>query len=121
MDITDQNIKKILSTYKEKYSVDPELEDSVMGKISIQKNYNAILLQSKRKAKIGMAISVLFFIFYIITTYYDLLNMDNSRPHVLNTYFFSISTALVAFVLYIELVFSFSVWRARAQNKVFTE
>jgi uncharacterized membrane protein (DUF485 family) len=108
MDITDQNIKKIFSTYEEKYSVDPELEDSVMEKISIRKNYNAILLQSKRKAKMGIVISFLFFIVYIITTYYDLLNLDNSRPHVLNTYFLSISTVLVAFVLYIELVFSFS-------------
>lgn len=106
MDTTDKNIKKIFSTYTKNFDID--LEESIMDKINVEKNYNAELSQSRKRIKIGMILSTLFLMIYFVLTYFDTLPRITERMETIDVYLPTIFAALIILVMYLLSTYSLS-------------
>lgn len=105
MDKLDKNIKKVFSTYVTKQETD--LEESILERLTVERDYTVELLQSRRKIKIGMIISVILLVAYFVLTYLNILSKANYQMGILDIYSSSTFTALMIFVTYLMSIFSF--------------
>ncbi|MDY7395622.1 hypothetical protein UMM65_10240 [Aureibaculum sp. 2210JD6-5] len=116
MDTTEKNIKKLLINNNELKSIDVNLEDNIMDKINSQKDYKVILVKTKRKAKVGIFISLLLFVVYGIVTYVELLASNSYGKANLTNFYPTLFASLVVIVVYIEITFGVVVFRKSLPN-----
>lgn len=106
MDTTDKNIKKAFSTYTKTFDID--LEESIMDKINVEKNYNTELSRSRKRIKTGIFISTIFLIAFFLFTYFDTLPGLNHQMNTLDIYLPTIFTGLLVLIMYFLFTFSYA-------------
>ena len=111
MNITDKNIKKLLIVNDNNHSVDSELENTTMSKINNQKDYIALLPKTKRKAKIGMILSLFLLITFEITIYFELFTSRHYTQSNFEAFYPSILTTVVVILVYIEMLFGMAIFK----------
>ena len=111
MNTTEKNIQNLLMNTDELKGIDVNLEENIMNKINSQKDYNAILAKTKRKAKTGIFTSLLLFVVFGIVTYVDLLASSSHGESNLTNFYPTIFTAFVVILVYIEITFGVVVFR----------
>lgn len=116
MNNTEKNIKKVLTDHNELEGLDINLEDNIMAKINSQTDYKAILLKTKRKAKIGISISLVLVALYAIVTYFELLTSNKNTSTNLTNFIPALFTVLVVIVVYFEMTFGVAVFRKNLQD-----
>ncbi|MET2985131.1 hypothetical protein [Aureibaculum conchae] len=116
MNTTEKNIKKLLLNTDELKGIDVNLEDNIMNKINSQKDYKAILVKTKRKAKIGIFTSLILFVVYGIVTYIELLASNSYGEANLTNFYPTFFASLVVIVVYIEITFGVVVFRKSLSN-----
>ncbi|SDF12773.1 hypothetical protein SAMN05421636_11252 [Pricia antarctica] len=119
MDTTDKNIKKAFSTYTKSFDVD--LEESIMDRISVQKNYGAELFRSRKRVKVGTVFSALFLIGYFLLTYFDTLPRINGQMKVIDVYLPAIFASMLIMVMYFLLNYIFTSSKNEMDNLVLPE
>ena len=119
MDSIDKNIKKIFSTYNKSFDVD--LEESIMDKINVEKNYTAELSKSRKRIKIGVIISTIFLISYFGLTYLDTLPKVNRQMNMSEVYLPAICSPMLVLIMYFLFTFSYTSSKNRPDNLFFTE
>jgi len=111
MNKTEKNIQKLLIDNNELKGIDVNLEDNIMNKINSQTDYNAVLIKTKHKAKIGIILSLMLLVVYGIVTYLELLTTSYNGQFNLTNFYPTIFTTLVVIVVYIEMTFGVAVFR----------
>ncbi len=105
MDTSDKNIEKVFTTYSEQYEID--LEDLIMDKLSIEKNYNPEIFKSKRRTKIGIILSAVFLFAYFVLTYFDTLPKIDHQMNNLDVYMPTIFMGMMVLIMYLLTTLSF--------------
>ena len=103
MNKTDKNIHKVLVDNELNYTIDSELENNIMDAIGEQKDYKTLLLKAKHKVKIGLIVSMVLLILYIVITYFELFTSNSYSQLSLKSFYPSIFTAIVVVVVYFEM------------------
>ncbi len=106
MDTSDKSLKRLFSTYKESNNLD--MEDSIMDRIKVEKNYSAELIRSRKRIKTGMILSALFLIGYFGLTYFDTFPRANSQMERIDAYLPAIFSALLVVIMYLLSLYGFA-------------
>ncbi|MFT4567726.1 MAG: hypothetical protein ACI9FN_002693 [Saprospiraceae bacterium] len=102
MNLSEQHIKAILKETKSEYINDFDLESGILNSIENLKEYDSLLDQSKKRARIGLRTCSFLFILLIVSIFYSLKNMKNqvlNESEMLIPSVISIIMILILFVL----------------------
>lgn len=106
MDTTDKNIKEAFSTYTKSFDID--LEESIMDKVNVEKNYSTEILQARKGIKKGIVSSTLFLTGYFLLTYFDTIPRITKQTEEIDVYLPAMFAALLIVIMYFLLSYGIS-------------
>ncbi len=118
MNETEKNIQKLLVENRQEHILNSALEDHVMDTIAAENDYVFLLNKTKKKAKIGILISLFLLVIYIVKVYVELYFSTRYSESNLSAFYPTIFTTIVVCLLYFEMMLGTDVFRKKEINNL---